>query len=350
MLRYVARRIAVAAVLLWLLTVVTFVIFHQIPADPADFLVDPQHGSATARSAAHHALGLDRPLPVQYAKYLDRLVHGDLGISWGTLALGDDGQLHGASVGFELSRELPVTAAVVGGGAVLLLLIALPLGALAAKRPRSGLDRTIVIVALVGISTHPLVVGLVLQLFLGDRWRIFAARGYCPVVKPHVNPLLAQHFCGGLHAWASHLILPWITFALFFTAIYIRMIRARLLEVLGMPFIRTARAKGASEWRVIRHHALRHALAPIVTMLAVDAGAALGLALYVETVYDLPGVGRALLQALYGESGFDLPVVLGIVLVTGTIIIALNLIADIASTVIDPTLSLVEGVEGRPLS
>lgn len=340
MIAYVVRRVAVAFVMVVLLTLVTFVIFFKIPANPAGFLIDIQHSTPAEIAAADRALGTNRPLPVQYVLFLRRLARGDLGDSWSTLSVGDDGQLHGVPVRDVVRAGAGVTASVVLGGALLLVAIALPLGALAARRPRSGADRTIVAVTLIGISTHPLVVGLVLRLFFGERWRVLPFGGYCSLHGPRSSAFGPQ--CGGPKDWAVHLVLPWATFALFFVALYVRMIRARLMEVLGMPFIHVARAKGASEWRIVTRHASRIALAPIVTMVAMDVGAALGLSLYVETVYGLPGLGRSTLLALDGERGFDLPLMLGVVIVTGSAIILLNLLADIAASVIDPTLRMLD--------
>jgi peptide/nickel transport system permease protein len=159
-----------------------------------------------------------------------------------------------------------------------------------------------------------------------DAWRQFAPAG---VPQP----------CGGVGQWAWHLILPWITFALFFVALYMRIVRTRMLEVLEEPYVRTARAKGASELRVIRSHALRNAIAPVVTMSAMDAGLAIGIAMYIETVFGLPGLGRTMIRALAGLQGYDLPVILAVTLVTAAAIIVLNLIADLVLLALDPTVA-----------
>jgi peptide/nickel transport system permease protein len=223
------------------------------------------------------------------------------------------------------------------------MLVALPLGVLAAKRAGTWIDRTVLIVALVGISTHPIVVGLVLRTLVGARWHIVPDSGYCPLLAEH-GPLAdsfgsgAVPTCKGPADWATHLILPWLTFALVFVALYIRMIRARVLETLGEPYVRTARAKGAGELRVIRKHVLRNALLPILTMLGLDLGTAVGISIYVETVYGLPGLGHQTLQALIGFNGYDLPVILGVVLLVGTVIILLNLLLDLVYVVLDPTI------------
>ena len=224
----------------------------------------------------------------------------------------------------------------------------MPLGTFAATRPRSLVDRLSLGLSVAAISTHPLVVGLLLQLFVGnsgsccprratarsrtrrgrDRraWRRFAPTG---VPEP----------CGGVGQWAWHLVLPWITFALFFVALYMRIVRTRMLEVLEEPWVRTARAKGASEFRVIRAHALRNAIAPVVTMTAMDAGMAIGIAMYIETVFGLPGLGRTMIRALAGFQGYDLPVILAVTLVAAAAIIVLNLVADLVLLAVDPTVA-----------
>jgi peptide/nickel transport system permease protein len=238
-----------------------------------------------------------------------------------------------------------VTASLLVGGLFLLALIAVPLGTLAATRPRSFGDRLSLALGVAAISTHPLVVGLLLQLFVGNRWKLLPASGYCNVSPPSPAAVHAAQVtavpppCGGVGQWAGHLVLPWVTFALFFVAIYLRVVRARMLEVLDEPYVRTARAKGASELRVIRSHALRNAVAPVVTMLAMDAGMAIGIAMYVETVFGLPGLGRTLIRAEAGLAGYDLPVILAVTLVAGTAIILLNLVADLVVMALDPTLA-----------
>jgi peptide/nickel transport system permease protein len=344
---YILRRLGVAVVLLWLLTVITFGIYLKVPQDPAGFLVDIQHASPAQIAHAHHVLGTDRPALVQYEKYVGRLLHGDFGISWPTVVF-VSGQAEGAPVGQMIWRSTLVTASLVLGGFVLLLLVAVPLGAYAATRPRSWFDRFSLGIAVAAISTHPLVVGLLLQLFVGNRWKLLPASGYCTVSRPSAAeieqvrqfaPGGTQIPCGGVDQWAWHLVLPWFTFALFFVALYMRVVRARMLEVLDEPYVRTARAKGASEFRVVKSHALRNAIGPVVTMTAMDAGMAIGIAMYIETVFGLPGLGRTLIRALAGFQGYDLPVILGVTLVAASAIILLNLVADIVLLLLDPTIA-----------
>ena len=341
------RRVGVAIVLLWILSVVTFAIYLKVPADPAGFLVDIQHSSPAQIAQAHHILGTDRPAIVQYEKYMVRLLHGDFGLSWPTVIF-TNGKVEGAPVGMMVWKASLVTGSLVLGGFVLLLLIAVPLGSYAATRPRSLFDRLSLGLSVAAISTHPLVVGLLLQLFVGNKWKLLPASGYCTVDKPPESvitiwerfaPTGSQRPCGGVGEWAWHLLLPWITFALFFVALYMRIVRARMLEVLEEPWVRTARAKGASELRVIRVHALRNAIGPVVTMTAMDAGMAIGIAMYIETVFGLPGLGRTLIRALAGLQGYDLPVILAVTLVAAAAIIVLNLVADLVLLAIDPTVA-----------
>ena len=347
MVGYFVRRLAVAVVLLWILSVITFVIYLKVPADPAGFLVDVQHASPAQIAKAHHILGTDKPAVVQYGKYMWRLLHGDFGLSWPTVVF-FNGVVQGAPVGRMVWSASLVTGSLVLGGFVLLLLVAIPLGTFAATRPRSIFDRLSLGLSVAAISTHPLVVGLLLQLFVGNKWKLLPASGYCTVQHPPAAAITAwKQFaptgtpepCGGIGLWAEHLVLPWITFALFFVALYMRIVRARMLEVLEEPWVRTARAKGASELRVIRAHALRNAIAPVVTMTAMDAGMAIGIALYVETVFGLPGLGRTLIRALAGFQGYDLPVILAVTLVAAAAIVVLNLLADLVLLAVDPTIA-----------
>jgi peptide/nickel transport system permease protein len=344
---FIVRRLMVAAVLLWILSVITFAIYLKVPADPAGFIVDMQHSSPAQIANAHHILGTDKPAVVQYLKYMDRLVHGDFGLSWATVR-SFNGRVEGAAVGHIVWQAALTTGSLALGGLVLLLLVAVPLGTFVATRPRSLADRLSLGLSVAAISTHPLVVGLLLQLFVGERWKLLPPSGYCTLSHPSAASIEAwRRFaptgvpepCGGVGQWAWHLVLPWITFALFFVALYVRIVRTRMLEVLEEPWVRTARAKGASELRVIRAHALRNAIAPIVTMVAMDAGMAIGIAMYIETVFGLPGLGRTMIRALSGLQGYDLPVILAVTLVAAAAIIVLNLVADLVLLVVDPTVA-----------
>ena len=236
------------------------------------------------------------------------------------------------SVNEMVGEAVPVTVALVFGGAILWMLIALPIGILSALRPRSLLDRATMIFVLVGISAPVVWIGLLLQYFVGFKWGLTPNAGYCDVISP---PEGAS--CGGPGDWAYHMILPWLTFAILFAASYARMIRANVMDTLGEDYVRTARAKGAPEGIVIRRHVLRNALLPIVTMLGLDIGIALGGAIFTEAIFNLPGLGRLALNSVLN---LDLPTMQGVIVFATLAIILLNLIVDILYAYIDPRIRL----------
>jgi peptide/nickel transport system permease protein len=226
-----------------------------------------------------------------------------------------------------------VTLSLLFGGLIFWLLMAVPIGILSALRPRSLLDRSGMVFVLVGVSAHPAWLGLVLGWLLGYHWHIFPFFGYCEVFSPTT-------ICGGPTQWAYHLLLPWFTFSLLFAAIYARMIRASVLETLDEEYVRTARAKGAGEAKVLKSHVLRNAMLPVVTMVGMDIGTALGGVIFIESVFGLPGLGGMLRQAITAK---DLPVMLGVVTFTTIGILLLNLIIDISYAFIDPRVRFAQG-------
>jgi peptide/nickel transport system permease protein len=212
------------------------------------------------------------------------------------------------------------------GGAIVWLLIAIPIGLLSALRPRSLLDRAGMTFVLIGVSAHPLWIGLMLAYVFGFRLELTPIGGYCAVFTP-------SETCGGPVQWAYHLILPWFAFAAVFAAIYARMIRASVLEVYESDHVRTARAIGMGEGRILKTQVLRNALLPLVTMLGMDIGLAFAGAIFVERAFGLPGIGRLLVSSLGGR---DLPVILGIVVLVTTAILVFNLIVDLLYPLLDP--------------
>jgi peptide/nickel transport system permease protein len=335
MIRYLIRRILWAIVLFLVVTIVTYVIFFLVPNDLAA-KVAGQGSSQRARARAIHQLGLDRPVYVQYSWFLWRLVQpvpvhvagvpvfvrpkGNLGYSF----------VRATPVSELIVSAAPVTAALVFGGVIFWMLIALPIGILSALKPRSLLDRTSMILILIGISAHPVWIGLIFAYLFGFRLGWFPIQGYCDMIHPSTD-------CGGPVQWAWHMFLPWMTFAILFAALYARMIRANVMETLNEDYVRTARAKGAPESRVLQSHVLRNALLPVVTMLGMDIGLALGGAIFTETIYGLPGLGKLALRGI-GET--DLPIVMGVVVFATLAIIVCNLIVDLLYAWIDPRIRL----------
>ncbi len=322
MVRYLIRRILWAIVLFLAVTVVTFVIFFVIPVDPAAMVAGKAATQAEIRHVTH-ALYLDRPVYVQYAHFLDQLVvHQSLGYSYGTRQ----------SVDSTIAGAAPITASVVIGGAIVWMLIALPLGILSALRPRSKLDRSAMVFVLAGISLHPVWIGYMASLVFGYELGVLPIQGYCNFFGAS-----AGQVCGGPTDWFTHMILPWCTFAVLYAAFYVRMIRSSVMEALNEDYVRTARAKGASESIVIRRHVLRNAMLPVVTMLGMDVAVALGGAVFIEYVFGLQGLGWWAIQSVFQ---FDLPTILGTVVFASVAVILFNLVVDLLYAWIDPRIRL----------
>jgi peptide/nickel transport system permease protein len=302
------------------ITLITFIIFVLLPEERRSG--QTRQGLDTPNLQTQFDL-TGRPLPEQYVLFLERIVvHGDFGQSLRQpLAVRDI-----------LGTALPVTASLVIGGTLVWILLAFPIGMLSALRPRSLLDKGLMTIVLIGVSAHPVFLGLILSYFLGFRLHVFPGAGYCDFVFDPSSP----QQCGGPRYWAYHLILPWITFALLFAALYARMIRANLLETMEEDYVRTAREGRRNLARHSRPRA-SNTLLPIVTMLGMDVGLAFSGALFIETVFQLPGIGQQLFRALATS---DLPVIMGVVLVVSVAVTIANLIVDVLYCMIDPRVRL----------
>jgi peptide/nickel transport system permease protein len=305
-------------------TVVTFIIFFVIPSEDDQASLGRGGTDVDVRTTVQ----IDGPIYEEYAEFLQKIVtQGSLGNSW---------VLRGQEVNELIVLAAPVTLSLVIGGAILWMLIAIPTGLLSALHPRSLGSRLTTVLVLIGISAHPLWMGLMLSYLVGARLGWTPTGGYCEVFSPAAN-------CGGPAQWAYHLILPWFTFALMYAAIYTRMIRASTLETLDEDYVRTARAKGAREWMVIRSHVLRNAMLPVVTMLGMDIAVSLGATLFVEVAYGLPGLGRLFATSLARR---DFPVLLGITIYTTLVVILVNFLIDVLYGLIDPRARIDRRTEG----
>jgi peptide/nickel transport system permease protein len=201
-------------------------------------------------------------------------------------------------------------------------------------RPRSLVDRAGTVLVLAGVAAHPAWLGLVLAWLLGYELHWFPLLGYCDVIRPS-----AAHACGGPVQWAYHLALPWFVFGAGFAALYTRMIRSSLLEAMHEDYVRTARAKGLPELAVVRRHAFRAAMLPLATMLTMDVGLAFGGTMFVERVFDIPGLGRLLVLAIPRR---DLPVIMGVMIVVAAFVLVLNLFLDLLLGALDPRIRTIE--------
>lgn len=312
--RFLIRRIITGIIVLWLVSLGAFLLFFARPRD------------IVARSLAGHAatpaiiaeinrnLGLNLPIIVQYGHYLDRLIHGNLGTSFYT----------GESVNTIMAQDLPRTASLVAGGLVLWLIVGLGVGILSATRARSLFDRLATVGVLAGISMPTFVLG---QLLLLGVFLQLNEHGFTWITDTYAG--LSQ----GLGAWTGFFILPWITLATVQAAIYTRLSRGSLLDTLGEDYVRTARAKGLSERRVLYRHGLRAALTPVVSQLGVDVGGFLGGVVVTETVFNIGGIGQDSVKAIYTG---DLPVIIGFVLLASLFVVAANIVVDLTYAVLDP--------------
>jgi peptide/nickel transport system permease protein len=316
MLTYIVRRLLWAVLLLFVVSFLTFVIFYLLPsADPATLRAGRQP-TPERIAAIREQLGLDEPFFVQYWYYIrELLLHFDFGYSY----------QNNIAVKETLFDRLPATMSLALGGAIVWLLIGIPIGIISAIYRGKLIDRLAMGLALLAISAPVYWVGLVsIYLFSEDLGRLFPVfQGSGQYVPLWDDPI----------GWASALILPWLVLATAFAAVYARFLRANLIDVMGEDYIRTARAKGLSERRVVFKHGVRSAVTPIVTILGLDIGILFGGAILTETVFNIPGVGRLAFDAIQKS---DLPIVQGTVLIAAGAVIIANLIVDIVYAFLDP--------------
>jgi peptide/nickel transport system permease protein len=315
MTRYIIRRLLWGVALLIIVTALLFVIFYVLPtADPARLRAGRLQ-SPKILAEIRTNLGLDKPVITQFWIYIkNAFLHFNLGYSY----------YSNAPVKTLIFERLPATISLVFGGAVVWLVSGLGVGIISALRPRSRLDRTSMGGALVLVSAPEYWLGLILlYVFAADigQVKIFpGANSYVPLTSDPVK-------------WFTSLILPWLVVAAGNAAIYARLIRGSLIEALSQDYIRTARAKWLSERRVVIRHGVRSAINPIVTIVGLDIGVLLGSAILVETVFDIPGIGRLNYDAITHS---DFPIVQGTVLVAALFIIVANILVDIAYAYLDP--------------
>jgi peptide/nickel transport system permease protein len=318
--RFLIRRILQGILVMWLVTISVFLIFFvgPGPASVAHRLAGKQATPATVAAVSHRLL-LDRPIYVQYDHFLWLLLHGNLGYDF----------YHDQSVNSIVAAAFPITLSLVIGSAILWVVMGVLSGVLSAVRSRSLWDRTFTGLALFFYSMPTFVLGLLfLLVFYYDLTihgiRAFPGAGFTPITQ---NPF----------QWFRGLILPWFTLALVSAAAYTRLTRGSMLDVMGEDYIRTARAKGLSERRVIFRHSLRAALTPVVTQYGIDVGVLLGGAIITEYVFGMPGLGYTAVQAIIQN---DLPVIIGVVIVAAAAVVVANIVVDAFYAVLDPRVRL----------
>lgn len=328
MIRYITRRLVGVVVILWLVSMITFLIFFLVPkalgSDPAVMFAGRSPDAATI-ALVSKKLGLDEPLVVQYGNFVKGIFvgrHFDAGP--------DQDYCPPPCLGFSFKNnqpvwqaivsDLPVTLSIAVGAAVLWVTIGVSVGVLSALRKGTLLDRAAMSVALAGVSLPIYFTGLLALSFVSYQWELLPNIHYVAITE---NPL----------SWARNLLLIWICLAFLYAALYARLTRAAMLDTLGEDYVRTARAKGLSESVVIRRHALRAALTPIITIFGLDLGALLGGAVLTEMTFGFHGIGKLSIDAI-GRG--DLPIVLGVTLFAAFFIVIANLVVDILYAVVDP--------------
>jgi peptide/nickel transport system permease protein len=302
---YLARRLIQAALIMLGVSIITFLLLHFLPADPARMVAGRTAGAAQVEQVRQQ-LGLDLPIWRQYGRYLGNLLQGDLGRSY----------LQRTQVTELIAARLPATALLMLGAIACELLIGITLGAFAGSRRGSAQDQSVMIGALVFVSMPQFVIALTL-LYVFAYWL-----GWFPI---------------GGYGQFKHLVLPAVTLGLLGSGWYARVTRSSVIEVLRQDFVRTARAKGLDRWRIVSVHILPNAALPVIAMIGIDIGYFMSGIVIVESVFGWPGIGQLTWQAI---QQIDIPIIMGVTLVSACAIVLGNLLADLVAPFIDPRIKL----------
>ena len=316
MTRYIIRRLIYVVVVMLAVTFVAFVIFFLLPSSDPAVTFAGRNPTPELVAQVKEQLGLDKPWPVQYVLYVKRLVLGDeygwpgFGLSYNTRSPVHD----------EIFQRAKVTLTLAIGGAILWLLIGIPIGVISALKRRTWVNRSAMGFALVGVSAPVFWLGLVAL------WVFWQQLGWLPGTG-------YVEFTDSPSQWFLHMVMPWCVIAILFAAIYARVTRGNLIDTMSEDYIRTARAKGLPERQVVSKHGLRAGLTPIITLLGIDLALLVGNTVVTETVFNLPGLGN---YVLVSTNNGDLPAVLAVVVLAAFAVAILSLISDIVYAYLDP--------------
>ena len=315
MAQFIVRRLVGMVFVMFAVSVLTFLIFNVIPnSDPADRMAGKQVTPQVVE-AIREEWGFDEGLPTQYVKMMQKLFSGDL-ISYANRV----------DVVEEIGRGLPRTLALAIGAAIIWLVVGVLLGLFTAVRAGQWSDTLVTVLALIGISMPVFWLGALASYYLGYKWGIFPSGGYSEIAQD------------GLWQWFYHLLLPWLVLATLFIGVYSRVMRSSVLDTINDDYVRTARAKGLSERRVLYRHVLRNSMIPIITLWGLDFGYVLGGgAILTETVFDLQGVGQYFAESI---RKLDVPPVMAITMYGAFFIVLLNAIVDIVYAALDPRIRI----------
>ena len=302
---YVARRLLQSVLILFGISIITFILLYVLPADPVSQIAG-RAATAATRESIRHQLGLDLPLYAQYGHFAWGLLHGDLGRSY----------LQKTEVGELIWARLPATLLLMVGAIACELALGLTMGLIAAVKRGSGLDQGLMLISFVGVSAPQFVVGILLLY-------VFAVQlGWFPI--------------GGYGSF-SNLVLPAITLGFLGAGWYSRMMRSSMIDVLRQDYVRTARSKGLTRAKVLFGHAVPNAILPIIAMIGIDIGVFMSGIVVVESVFGWPGIGQLAWQAI---QRVDIPIIMGVTLVSALAIVLGNLLADLIAPLVDPRIKL----------
>jgi peptide/nickel transport system permease protein len=311
MLRFVFSRLAAVVPVLFVVSCMVFLILRLAPGDPAAVIAGSSATNADIEQIRAR-LGLDRSLPVQFGIWLGRVLQGDLGYSY----------FLNKPVTELIAQRLEPTASLALGTILLAVLIAVPLGAIAAARMGGWVDRVLSVLSVAGFSIPVFVTGYVLIYLFAIQLDWLPVQGYRPLGGKE-----------GLAGWARHLILPWAALSIIYVALIARITRAAVSEALTEDYIRTARAKGVSEQVVLIRHALRNAAVPIVTVIGIGVALLIGGVVVTETVFAIPGLGSLTVDVVLNR---DFPVIQGLVMFFAVSYVLINLLVDLSYLALDP--------------
>jgi peptide/nickel transport system permease protein len=314
MTRFVVRRLIAMTAVLFVISVVTFGIFNIIPnGDPALRLAG-RNATPVQLETIRRTYGFDKPVYVQYVKTMQKVFSGDL-ISY----------TNNVNVVHEIVQGFPRTLSLAVGAGVMWMFFAISLGLYTAVKAGRFADRALTVLALIGISMPVFWVGALMNYYLGFKWGIFPNGGYVEFTKSPLD-------------WAYHLIMPWTALSILFIGFYSRVLRSNVLDTMSDDYVRTARAKGISERRILLRHVLRNSIIPIVTLFGLDFGAVVGGgAILTEVVFDLQGVGQYAAESI---SQLDIPPVLAITMFGSFFVVMSNTVVDILYAALDPRIRL----------
>jgi len=314
--RFVARRFGAALLVIFLASLVVFLGVRALPGDPA-LALSGEDRDPIAMAAIRHQFGLDEPVPVQFYKYVDNALHGNLGFS----------ARNGISVGRIILERLPVTLELSLLAILVAILVGIPLGIMAAVRRGKIFDSISSVFGLVGLSVPNFWLGLLLILAFAVNLHLLPASGYVAFTTDPIENL-------------RRMILPAIVLGVQLSAVLMRQMRSAMLESLSADYVRTARAKGLSEWQVVGVHALRNSLVTVVTVLGLQFGALISGAVITEQIFVIPGFGKLLVDSVFAR---DYPVVQGAVLVAVVGYVVVNLLVDLTYSYLNPRIRISGG-------